>query len=294
MKTLEQQLGGAEKLEIIGTGPEGTREEIARYYHEKVFEKLPVFLISYIIELVEEVEEKARHKKGISHLDLTFLLGRIDEKLRDPRMKEKFFPPEIFGFYGERMMRDFLREFEEVEAVERATEEEDWRQRIDIFVKFQGVDRPLAIQFTFEDYEKKKNLYGMKTSIKKANPKSKINPRESAECSLVLVRGNSKIFDKACDEWFRKSREEPEKKAINYLSEKEKLHLVLQLLRTENEEQKEVIEKMADPYLRKFFKKYCPGQKNFEEKLIPLSKFNPGALEELIEFVHGTKDRELF
>jgi hypothetical protein len=273
MRRLEQpSIQLEEELKIIGGGIKGTRKEIAKFYHENAFNELPVLLITDIIELVEELEERMRHKKGIAHLDLISLLGRILNRIYYPEKKEEVFTPEIFGFYGEKMMRDFLREFEEVEIVERATQEEDWGQGIDMFVKFREIDMPLAIQFTFRSYENKKNLYGKKTVKKKENPKSEINPTDAVNCPLVLVRGSYRLFGEACDEWFRKSREKPKAKAIDYLSKKEKLHLLLQLMRTSNKEQKEVIERIIESY-----------RKDKAPIIPPLSSWNPEELERLIE-----------
>jgi hypothetical protein len=224
------------------------------------------------------------HRKGIAHLDLTSLITQFRENITK-RAKETI-PEKLIGFYGEKVTRDFLEGLDEVELVEQASLEEDWQQKIDFFIKFKGVEEPLAVQFTFGPYEAKKGLCTVVT--KKKNPESKINPKESLNCPLVLVKGNYQRFSQAWRSWFLEAEGKPKRKAADYLPNVEKAHLLLQLLRTPNKEQRRIIEKIAVPFLRDAVE-IAIGRSISVKRKVELSSLPPEFLEKMIEEVRRLK-----
>lgn len=116
--------------------------------------------------------------------------------ISNPTKKE--FPDyeETFGHIAEKIIRDSIGKKAGlfIENVEQGTKPEDYRMKVDFWIKFIGVDAPLGIQYTVSDnedkiQEKKDFLRSRNFSAKKEKrPDAEIN--WSGNANVVLVRGN--------------------------------------------------------------------------------------------------------
>lgn len=270
-----------EEIQILGMGEEDDIETINKELQE-TYPYLSRGVISFITEGLSEYQgrrvKQQSGQRAMTLLNATSLCTDVEERITG-NMRENIFPPELFGFYGEKMVRDFLQECEGIEIVERATEKEDYQQKSDMFLKFKNIEIPLAIQFTFQTLQKKTGLCS--EINKKQNNKSAINPFDNIKCPLILVNGHYHIFQKACYKWFDDSQKNPDATAIDYLPDEEKLYILMQLLRTKNKEQKNIIETIINPLLKRYYQKILHRQP-MSDKLLNLSKYNVDQLEKLI------------
>lgn len=100
---------------------------------------------------------------------------------------------EDFGHKVEEVVMDVLaKKGLIVEAVEKGTKEEDIRKKVDFWLKIQGLDQPIGIQYTMTGSEEKeekkiKQLENRKWQVFKATPGTL---GWSGKTDLVLIKGN--------------------------------------------------------------------------------------------------------
>jgi|SRR3989338_3954670 len=103
---------------------------------------------------------------------------------------------ENFGHVAEVIIRDSIREkaILFVEKVEKGTKPEDYRMKVDFWIKFVGIEEPLGIQYTVSSNEDKiqEKLDFLRSrnflAKKEKRPDAEIN--WSGNANVVLVRGN--------------------------------------------------------------------------------------------------------
>lgn len=101
-----------------------------------------------------------------------------------------------FGHVAEDIIRDFVGKKAGliVENIEKGTDEEDIKKKVDFWIKFHEIEAPIGIQYTCSDNEdlvqdKMDYLRSINNTVKKdARPDAEIN--WSGNTDVVLVRGN--------------------------------------------------------------------------------------------------------
>lgn len=103
---------------------------------------------------------------------------------------------ENFGHIAEAIIRDSIKEKAVlfVEKVEKGTKPEDYRMKVDFWIKFVGIEEPLGIQYTVSSNEdkiqEKLDFLRSRNFLAKKEKRTDAEINWSGNANVVLVRGN--------------------------------------------------------------------------------------------------------